>query len=107
MAPGPRTTTNSAGSTHRIVGKRILTGICIAVRSARWRRRGLDDRKVLGRYFVIAGLFRFALEFLRVNTRVVGPLTVAHIFSALVAILGIAILIAPRAHSESSARIRA
>jgi phosphatidylglycerol---prolipoprotein diacylglyceryl transferase len=73
----------------------------------RWRRRGVDDRKVLGRYFVVAGVFRFALEFLRVNTRVVGPLTVAHIFSALVAILGIAILMAPQAHSESGARIRA
>jgi phosphatidylglycerol:prolipoprotein diacylglycerol transferase len=72
----------------------------------RWRRRGLDDRKVLGRYFVIAGLFRFALEFLRVNTRVAGPLTVAHIFSALVVALGVAILVAPQAKSGSGARVR-
>jgi phosphatidylglycerol---prolipoprotein diacylglyceryl transferase len=73
----------------------------------RWRRRGLDDRKVLGRYFVIAGLFRFALEFLRVNTRVAGPLTVAHIFSALVAALGLIILAAPQTKSGSGARVRA
>jgi phosphatidylglycerol:prolipoprotein diacylglycerol transferase len=73
----------------------------------RWRRKGVDDRKVLGRYFLIVGVFRFALEFLRVNTRVLGPLTVAHIFSALVAVLGVAILVAPRAREGSSARVRA
>jgi phosphatidylglycerol:prolipoprotein diacylglycerol transferase len=72
----------------------------------RWRRRGLDDRKVLGRYFIIAGLFRFALEFLRVNTRVIGPLTVAHIFSALVTALGAAILVAPQARRPAGARVR-
>lgn len=80
----------------------VLTWILV-----RWRRRGVDDRKVLGRYFIIAGLFRFALEFLRVNTRVVGPLTVAHIFSALVAALGLAILFAPQAKPASGARVRA
>jgi phosphatidylglycerol:prolipoprotein diacylglycerol transferase len=72
-----------------------------------WRRRGVDDRKVLGRYFLIAGVFRFALEFLRVNTRVAGPLTVAHIFSALVVALGVAILAAPQTKSGSGARVRA
>jgi hypothetical protein len=35
MAPGPRITTNNAGRTQRMVGKRIFTGICIAERSAR------------------------------------------------------------------------
>ncbi len=73
----------------------------------RWRRRGVDDRKVLGRYFVIAGLFRFALEFLRVNTRVIGPLTVAHIFSALVVALGVAILAAPQSKPAPGTRVRA
>jgi phosphatidylglycerol---prolipoprotein diacylglyceryl transferase len=58
----------------------------------RWRRHGLSDWTVLGRYFLIAGLFRFALEFLRVNVRVAGPFTVAHFFAALVAVLGLAIL---------------
>lgn len=59
----------------------------------RWRRQGLADRTVLGRYFVAVGAFRFALEFLRVNTRVLGPLTVAHIFAIAVAVLGGALLV--------------
>jgi phosphatidylglycerol:prolipoprotein diacylglycerol transferase len=61
----------------------------------RWRRRGLSDRTVLGRYFVGVGAFRFALEFVRVNTRVLGPLTVAHIFSLAVVALGVALLLRP------------
>ena len=59
----------------------------------RWRRRGLSDRTVLGRYFLGVGAFRFALEFVRVNTRVLGPLTVAHIFSLAVVALGLALLV--------------
>jgi phosphatidylglycerol:prolipoprotein diacylglycerol transferase len=58
----------------------------------RWRRRGLSDRTVLGRYLLLAGAFRFLLEFVRVNTRVVGPLTVAHFFALGVALLGVVIL---------------
>jgi phosphatidylglycerol---prolipoprotein diacylglyceryl transferase len=58
----------------------------------RWRRGGVPDRTVLGRYFFFAGLFRFLLEFVRVNTRVLGPLTVAHLFSAGVAILGVVLM---------------
>jgi len=65
----------------------------------RWRRRGLSDRTVLGRYFVGVGTFRFALEFVRVNTRVLGPLTVAHIFSLAVVALGVALLIPRRSTS--------
>jgi len=58
----------------------------------RWRRRGLSDAAVLGRYFVGVGAFRFALEFVRVNTRVLGPLTVAHMFALAVVLLGVGIL---------------
>ncbi len=47
---------------------------------------------MLGRYLVLAGGFRFLLEFVRVNTRVVGPLTVAHFFALAVVILGLVIL---------------
>ena len=54
----------------------------------RWRRQGVADRVVLGRYLFLAGLFRFGLEFVRINTRVLGPLTVAQIFAALVAVGG-------------------
>lgn len=66
----------------------------------RWRRRGLSDRTVLGRYFVGVGAFRFALEFVRVNTRVLGPLTVAHIFSLAVVALGVALLLPRRSPSS-------
>jgi prolipoprotein diacylglyceryltransferase len=58
----------------------------------RWRRRGLSDRTVLGRYFIGAGGFRFLLEFVRVNTRVLGPLTVAHMFALAVVALGAIVL---------------
>jgi len=61
----------------------------------RWRRKGLSDRTVLGRYFVGVGAFRFVLEFVRVNTRVLGPLTVAQLFSLAVVALGLGILMTP------------
>ena len=44
--------------------------VCFAWLLIRWRRQGLSDRTVLGRYFVGVGAFRFALEFVRVNVRV-------------------------------------
>ena len=59
----------------------------------RWRRSGVPDRAVLGRYLVLAGAFRFALEFLRVNVRVAGPFTVAHLFSLAVVLCGIGLLV--------------
>jgi phosphatidylglycerol---prolipoprotein diacylglyceryl transferase len=62
----------------------------------RWRRRGVSDRVVLARYFILAGGFRFALEFIRVNTRVLGPLTVAHLFSLGVVALGVVMLMLGR-----------
>ena len=40
----------------------------------RWRRRGIAAQLVLGRYLMLAGTGRFAIEFIRVNERVVGPL---------------------------------
>ena len=62
----------------------------------RWRRRGLSDRSVLGRYFIGVGAFRFLLEFVRVNTRVLGPLTVAHLFALAVVALGAGIVLRAR-----------
>jgi prolipoprotein diacylglyceryltransferase len=40
----------------------------------------------------LAGAFRFLLEFVRVNVRVLGPFTVAHVFALLVVLLGVVIL---------------
>ena len=60
--------------------------VAIAWLLVRWRRGGVADRAVLGRYFVLAGAVRFAIEFVRVNAPVLGPLTLAQIISlALVA----------------------
>jgi phosphatidylglycerol:prolipoprotein diacylglycerol transferase len=59
----------------------------------RWRRSGVPDRVVLGRYFALAGAFRFALEFLRANVRVAGPFTVAHFLSLAVTLLGLLVLL--------------
>lgn len=58
----------------------------------RWRRAGVSDRVVLGRYFVLAAGFRFLLEFVRVNVRVLGPFTVAQLFSLAVVVLGVVVL---------------
>lgn len=58
-----------------------------------WRRRKRGDRVVLGAYFVLVGATRFMIEFIRVNERVLGPLTVAHLASAAAMCAGTALLI--------------
>ena len=58
----------------------------------RWRRRGRSDAFVLGAYLVLAGSIRFAIEFVRVNERVLGGLSVAHLASIGVTIMGLAFL---------------
>lgn len=69
----------------------------------RWRRQSLADAVVVGRYFVLAGLTRFAIEFIRVNLRVIGPLTVAHLLSLALITLGAVLIIrARRNHSQRS-----
>ena len=65
-----------------------------------WRRRQLDDRVVLGAYFALAGATRFAIEFVRVNERVLGSLTVAHLASAVVAVAGVTLLLTARRSSR-------
>ena len=62
----------------------------------RWRKQGRSDRAIIGRYFMLAGLIRFAIEFLRVDTRVLGPLSVAHLASAGVALAGAVLLFSRR-----------
>lgn len=53
-----------------------------------WRRQGRSDRVVLGSYFALAGMTRFLIEFVRVNERVVGALTVAQLASVAVMLVG-------------------
>lgn len=69
----------------------VLTWLLI-----RWRRNGAADLAVVGRYLALAGGFRFALEFLRLNTRVAGPLTVAHLFALGITIAGVVMMLRAR-----------
>jgi prolipoprotein diacylglyceryltransferase len=62
----------------------------------RWRREKVADELVLGRYFVLAGLARFLIEFVRVNVRVALGLTVAQYGALTIAAAG-ALLIASAA----------
>jgi phosphatidylglycerol:prolipoprotein diacylglycerol transferase len=62
----------------------------------RWRRAGVPDWSVLARYFVLAGSIRFAIEFIRVNERILGPLTLAHIISLALVLVGAGMLARPR-----------
>ncbi len=63
----------------------------------RWRRRGVADAAVLGRYLVLAAGFRFLLEFIRVNPEVALGLTVAQWISAGVVLTGLIVLARRRA----------
>jgi phosphatidylglycerol---prolipoprotein diacylglyceryl transferase len=71
-----------------------LVGIAWAL--LQWRRADVDDRVVLGRYFVLAGLTRFAIEFIRVNARLVGPLTLAHLISIVLVTIGTVMILRQR-----------
>jgi phosphatidylglycerol:prolipoprotein diacylglycerol transferase len=58
----------------------------------RWRRRGVPDAVVVGRYFVLAGLIRFAIEFVRVNKRILGPITLAQSIALILISVGLVLL---------------
>ena len=67
----------------------------------RFRRSGRSDGYVLGTYLTLAGIIRFLIEFIRIDVRVVGILSVAHLASLGAVVLGLAILLsARRAHSS-------
>jgi phosphatidylglycerol---prolipoprotein diacylglyceryl transferase len=58
----------------------------------RWRRSGVPDAIVLGRYLVAAGMLRFVIEFIRVNERVVLGLSLAHLVSLAAIAVGIGVM---------------
>jgi phosphatidylglycerol:prolipoprotein diacylglycerol transferase len=62
--------------------------VVIAWALTRWRRQHVPDTVVLGRYFLLAGSTRFAIEFIRVNARILGPLTLAHLISLVLIAIG-------------------
>lgn len=67
--------------------------VAIAGVLLRWRRRGVADADVLGRYFVLAGATRFAIEFIRVNVPVLGPFTLAQLISSALVVAGVVMII--------------
>lgn len=71
--------------------------VFIAYLLIRWRRGGLPDAVVLGRYLAMTGVLRFAIEFIRINERVALGLTVAQWVSAGVLLAGLVLMVqAPR-----------
>jgi phosphatidylglycerol---prolipoprotein diacylglyceryl transferase len=71
----------------------------------RWHRRKKPDTLIFGAYLVGAGAIRFAIEFLRVDVRVLGVFSVAHLASLLAVAVGIG-LIRRRAQTERPASRR-
>jgi phosphatidylglycerol:prolipoprotein diacylglycerol transferase len=70
--------------------------IPIAFVLLRMRRNGSSDRAVLGTYLVLAGALRFAIEFIRINERVIGMLSVAHLASLAAVVVGAVLLLSAR-----------
>lgn len=73
----------------------------IALLLVRWRRAGMADARVLGRYLVLTGTVRFLIEFIRVNERVAMGMTVAQ--WAALALGAIGIVLTARARSARAA----
>lgn len=67
----------------------------LAVLLTHIRAAGTPDRRVFGVYLLLAGLLRFAVEFLRIDERVLLGLSVAHLASLAVTLAG-AMLLARR-----------
>ncbi len=59
----------------------------------RLRKRGASDYRILGTYLVLAGAFRFLVEFIRVNDPVLFGATLAQVFSTALMIAGGIILL--------------
>jgi phosphatidylglycerol:prolipoprotein diacylglycerol transferase len=72
----------------------VFLGI-LAVLMLTWRKRGTRDRALLARYCLVAGAFRFVLEFIRVNVRVAAGLSVAQWASLALLGLGSWLALAP------------
>jgi phosphatidylglycerol:prolipoprotein diacylglycerol transferase len=67
----------------------------------RLRQQGRSDSTVLGSYLVAAGAVRFAIEFLRVDRRVLAGLSVAHLASLAAIVAGLVFFAAGRGQSTA------
>ena len=76
-----------------------LAGVAWAL--LRMRRQRLADAEVLGRYLVLAGSIRFVIEFIRVNLRILGPLTLAQVLSLALVIGGLIMMVSGRRRVRS------
>jgi len=70
----------------------MLPLLALTVLLLRWRRRGVADRVVLGRYFIAAGALRFAVEFVRINAVLALGLTASQWIALGVVVAGGALL---------------
>jgi len=71
----------------------------LAILLLRWRRHGVADRVVLSVYLISAGAIRFAIEFVRVNAQIAGPLTLAQLWSLGLIGSGLILISLPRPES--------
>jgi phosphatidylglycerol:prolipoprotein diacylglycerol transferase len=78
-----------------------LTLVPVAWLLFRWRGGRRSDRFVVGAYLTLTGSIRFAIEFVRVNEQVPGPLTVAHLASLAAVAVGAFLLARVRAEGVS------
>jgi phosphatidylglycerol:prolipoprotein diacylglycerol transferase len=67
----------------------------------RWRRAGVGDLDLFGRYLVLVSLTRFLIELVRVNVQVAFGLTVAQCFALGGMALGVVLLVAARGASRT------
>lgn len=74
----------------------MLPLLVLAALLMRWRRRGVADRAVLGRYFVAAGALRFLVEFVRVNAVIALGLTASQWIALVVVAAGGALILHDR-----------
>jgi phosphatidylglycerol:prolipoprotein diacylglycerol transferase len=81
----------------------FLGGLAWAL--VRWRQDGTGDVALVTRYCVIAGVFRFLLELVRVNVRVAAGLSVAQLASVALLAAGLTLwALAPKAAAAGRAR---
>ena len=81
---------------YEAVGLAVVAWLLI-----RWRRNGMSDATVFGRYLALAGSLRFAIEFVRVNAPVAGPLTLAQLFSTATILVGLWIAASGSRHARA------
>ena len=71
-----------------------------------WRRAGVSDGAVVGRYLVMVAALRFAIEFVRVHEAIAFGLAPAHWLSIVIAAIGIGVMRQARSPGTASRKAR-